>query len=498
MLTTRAPFALVAIAALGMAGWMAPRQGQTEGPAPPEGASEAPGADAKQAGFVLLADGRLVKGTISEEDDMLVVSQPIGAMRFPKKRVERIFPTIRKVYEYKLEQLPDNDSDERIKLARWCLAQNMEPEAREQLDAILNRSPKHLQARAMVASLDQAHERRSGRRQDPEVQQTAGEKVAGAPEGRPGLLDAAVFAGARRGMGLSEMPVVFDLPPAQAVRRTDEFVRYVHPVVQAYCARCHNDRYEGSFQLVQIKTKVDLTRDALKTNLDSCLRLIDRENPARSELLASSLRPHGRGPVKRPIFQGSNDRAYQILATWVNKLQAPKSPEVGRPHQGDPADDGDRFASARGRARGDQDGPPTPTQRFVTGPVETKVLPPARYEPGKGLVPDTSNDPDEFPLPLATGGKGPRASGAAQAGSSPAIPPASKTGQTDPGIRPASLPEIPPLPETDGAEAKAPATVPADDPSTAPAAADKKKPRKPLKIDPSLLQKALQLKNQGR
>ena len=43
------------------------------------------------------------------------------------------------------------------------------------------------------------------------------------------------------------------------------------------------------------------TRDALKANLDACLRLIDRENPTRSELLASDLRPHGRGPSKRRL-----------------------------------------------------------------------------------------------------------------------------------------------------------------------------------------------------
>jgi hypothetical protein len=452
---------------------------------------------------VLLTDGRLVQGVLSQEDNMIIITQPIGAMKYPKKRVEQVFPSIRAVYEYKLEQLPENDSDERIKLARWCLAQKMEPEARQQLEAILAHSPKHLQAKAMLVSLDQAHDRRAVRRQDPEVKQAAAEQERAPADDRPGALDAAVISGARRGMGLSDIPVIFDLAPAQAVRRADEFARYVHPVVQAYCARCHADQYEGSFQLVAFKTKADKTRDALKANLDACLRLVDRENPTRSELLASSLRPHGRGPTKRPIFQGSNDRAYQILAIWVNKLQTTRGAEVkNRGPRPIPDDAGDRFASARDRIQGDHADLGGEALRFSTGPVETKVIPPARFEPGKGMVPDTSSDPDEFPLPFATSGKKPNSkaiSGSAPAPgglkAGPAAASAPGSAQSDPGVRPATGQAVSPL-----TQPEEPATAdPAEGSSPAPSAdSGTKKTRKPLKLDPSLLQRALQLKNQGR
>ena len=100
-------------------------------------------AAAKQPEVVLLTDGRIVTGVVSEEDGMIVVTQSIGTMKFPKRKVERVFASIHDVYEYKLKQFPENDFDERINLAKWCLAQKMEAEARQQLEAILQRSPKH-------------------------------------------------------------------------------------------------------------------------------------------------------------------------------------------------------------------------------------------------------------------------------------------------------------------------------------------------------------------
>ena len=415
MFTSRSTLLIVALSTLGIAGWTVGNDSQDDRatPAPAATTAAGPGADEpeQRPAIVLLRDGRIVNGLLSEEDGMYVVTQPIGVMRFPRKRVERVFASIREVYAYKLEQLPENDFDERIKLARWCLEQKLEPEARQQLAAVLKRSPKDAQAKAMLASLDQAQARLASRSRDPEIQRTGAELVQPAAGERPNTLDAAVFNGARRGMGISDLPEVFDLPTSLAVKRTDEFARYVHPVLQVYCARCHNESYNGKFQLIQIRSKIDRTRDALRANLDATLKLIDRENPPRSELLSSSLRPHGRGPNMNPIFQGSNDRAYQILATWVNRLQAPSVAQSVAPARSLPvspaAEAGESFASQRGGTAENGDQMAAASTPFVTGPVTNKVLPPVRVVPGKGVMPETSVDPNEFPLPFAVSGTRP-------------------------------------------------------------------------------------------
>ncbi|MGO9601360.1 MAG: hypothetical protein ACLP7Q_25550 [Isosphaeraceae bacterium] len=469
-----------------------PRIGTTPD-ALPEGTSSLVQQADQQPAFVLLSDGRIVSGVLTEEDGVLIVQQRVGTMKFPKKRVEKVFDSIEQVYRYKIEQLPENDFGERINLARWCLGQKMEPEARCQLEAILQSNPKHSQARSMLDSLNQAQTRQANRMRDPDVRQTGGEQVvqAPAPSDRPGALDASVISGARRGMGITDLPVIFDLPPAQAVKRADEFARYVHPVLQTYCARCHNERYDGTFQLIQVKTKQDRTRDTLRANLDATIKLVDREYPPRSELLASCLRPHGLGPNSRPIFQGSNDRAYQILATWVNKLHAPPPSngvvpaKLAAPPQG--ADEENAFASQRSRIVPAPDSSAMKTKPFPTGPVTVKELPPVRVIPGQGVVPDSSADPNEFPAPFAISGQGPPRQAAPKPPIAPTI-----TKSVDKARSP-----IHPDTATEASLASAVADT-ADAEKTLATDPALTKPRKPLTLDPTILQRALQLRNQNR
>ena len=139
---------------------------------------------------------------VREDETAVIVTQPVGAMRFPRRRIESVFGSIQEVYKYKLQQLPENDFDERMKLARWCLEQKMEMEARQQLQAIMELNPKHLQAKAMLVSLDQAQVRQEMRKPDPEVQQTVrSPNRSQPPRNRPGSLDASVIQGARRAWG---------------------------------------------------------------------------------------------------------------------------------------------------------------------------------------------------------------------------------------------------------------------------------------------------------
>ena len=195
------------------------------------------------------------------------------------------------------------------------------------------------------------------------------------------------------------------------MKRFDEFGRYVHPVLQTHCARCHNDRYEGSFQLISFKSKVDRTPAALRANLDATLRLVDRDNPAHSELLSSSLRPHGRGPNPRPIFKGSNDGAYQILATWINRLQGRKTAAgvVPASMTSTPRIRGRPSPAGVDRSPATPDPAAPPVKPFVTGPVEHKSLPPMRaIRASMAWFPRRTPIPTSSPFPLRSAAAGPR------------------------------------------------------------------------------------------
>ena len=175
----------------------------------------------------------------------------------------------------------------------------------------------------MLDKIGGAEERESHR--DPAVTQAKAEMADNRPEG----LDSALVGRAQRGLGISGLPQIPGLPTALAVKRANEFSRYVDPVLQVRCAKCHNEQFDGIVPAVRYKAKADRTAEARRANLDAVLALIDMENPAKSELLSSTLRVHGNGNNPRPIFRGSNDPEYRILSTWVNSLRRRPHPAAG-------------------------------------------------------------------------------------------------------------------------------------------------------------------------
>jgi hypothetical protein len=490
-MSPKKPLLTVGLTALGLFGYATTRVAYSGDPVAPPGPPPAPALTPTHT-VLLMTSGRLISGPITEEAGDYVVRQNGGAIRVPKSQVEATFESVDAVYRYKLAGVPDRDPDEHLKLARWCLSQNMPAEAKAQLKAVIALSPEAREARAMLAHLEASEARAARPRVDPglvqaraEVPEPAGEGVAPGGESRPAEIDAAAIARARRDLGVSALPVVFDLPPAVAVKRAEQFARSVHPVLQAACARCHNERTQGAFQLIEVKPPRRPTAVALRANLDATLRLVDPANPARSELLSSALVPHGNGASKKPIFRGANDPGYQILAAWVNSLRANRSPDGVMPTRfaaGEPSG-GDGFAVDRGTGptaslpalpTADPAGSPRPTP--LPSP---EVLPPVRYIPGRGLVVErTPPSADEFPVSPMLGGPKPNLDNGAGPAARPGSPPSQSQAQP-------------------GAEAPVPTPLAGPLPALPPAESDKPK-KPPLKLDPDLLQKALLNRNINR
>lgn len=494
-----------AVSVLGIAGW---KSQAADGPGDAVAPAVAAPADPAAPKLVLLNDGRIIGGAISESEDdgVIVITQPAGVMRFPERKVVRVFDSIQEIHQYKCDQVPEGDMDEQLKLAQWCMPRGLVAEAEEHLRNILEIDPKHGQAKAMVASIQMAETRLAMNHQrDEAVQQTSAEVVEAPPPGRPATLDSAVVLGARRSLGVGDLPIIFDLPPGAALKRAREFQNYVHPVLQTYCAKCHNDRYEGAFHLIGFKTRVERTPDTLRANLDAVLRYVDRENPGRSELLASSLRPHGQGRNTRPIFEGSNDKAYQILAAWVDNLRLQPLPTAALPTG--PAAGGRRtedFAVGRTRiSQGAVEVAPVTGMRVGRPfqPPPPTVIPPVRYTPDQGFVDDSGSDPNQYPVPFAVSGKMPNLPPVdgqpAALIARPRTAAATATAKaTAPATTTPTAGRLPALPSADQAAAAA-IEAGADDEDDEPVA-NVKKPAKKLKIDPALLQRALQLRNGQR
>jgi hypothetical protein len=167
-----------------------------------------------------------------------------------------------------------------------------------------------------------------------------------------------------------------------------------------------------------------------------------------------------------------------VLAAWVNSLRAPRSPlEASAPRFAaqDASSGSEGFASQRGAGvplpltpTPASDGRPQPPAT----PDPRTPLPPGQFLPGTGAGMRAYAPPDtEFPVPYMLGGPKPKVDPAAATASAPNVPP------PQPAAAPAADPagKLPPLPEAE---------------ATADNAAPKAK-RKPVKIDPALLERAL-------
>ncbi len=284
--------------------------GQEAAPPPPMPAPAPPNAPA--FAVLLLSNGRTLQGNVTENaaGDAYELHGKGGSFPVPKKAVKKRYGSMAALYEDKVAHLPDRDPDERMNLALWCLEQHMEAQAREQLQGVLAINPSDGRAKRMVANIDANAQRAAGR--DPEV------RAASAEFAEPAPARTAMPMPRTRSRAV-ERPVIFDLPPDVAMKRFTAFAWEVHPILQASCASCHNETYQGEYRLIAGKSRRDWTADVVRANLDATLRHVRRDDPAHSDLVAYAANPHG--PSPRPLFHGPNDRRYRQLVAWLDSLR---------------------------------------------------------------------------------------------------------------------------------------------------------------------------------
>ena len=428
--------------------WLVASVAAGQQPPSPQGrpANPAPTSSSTVAAL-LMSNGTVVTGDIVDDPagGVYRLRSPGGSIPIPKSGVKRAGRSLEDLYRYLVAALPPGDADERLKLVRWCLTQGLPDLAREQLAAVLEICPDDPQAKLMAANLAA---NAANRDRDAAISRTSGEVPGDQP---PAALPPGIAKMLPKHFG-NALPEIFDLPPAVAVRRASEFAEYVQPVLQANCASCHNEKYEGDFQLVAMKSAKDRRNpDIARANLDAVLRLVNPDDPARSEILSAGLVPHG-GTRKAAIFRGANDRQYQILATWVRSVR-PKATANGRPAAATggegvsrvgyvPPEATDGFASDRSERAS------TPSGTGVTVDKASPLIP-----AGAGRKVYEYNESADFSGGRATdfpvfdfnqpGGK---------ASSPPAKAPATAASR-----RPAGSAPLPPLPTGKGVAAKPPA-----------------------------------------
>lgn len=279
------------------------------------GADDAPAAGTAQEGsmsaapdrFLVLNNGRVIRGKLTPRIDGYEVQLPNGRLFIDSEQIrfpaDTMADAYRKMQKARLELTPKTH----IELAQWCIANQMIPEARRELLDALHLDPERSDAKRLLQKVVKQTDRQSASGID------GNEIISG-------------DAGAQQ-TEVKHSPVVearslagFSAPVAE------RFVRQVQRVLVSKCSGggCHSGNH-GDFQLQAMRN--GSTPLIAERNLAAVIRHIDVQAPESSPLLTALSGNHG--GLKTPVLRGQAGRVQaEMLREWVLSAATDLNPEL--------------------------------------------------------------------------------------------------------------------------------------------------------------------------
>ncbi len=242
-----------------------------------------------QTGIVLLKDGRVFPGSYQQVPGGYRVENHGGSVILPFEQVHLTAESLVNAYEIMRDATLQPSTDQHLKLAEWCINNDLLEQARVEITWALQLEPLRTEARLLLAQLD----------------------------------------------AKSNLPVVKHPKPAMSAdgfrlpdERTDsgifkeahqEFIRKVQPILVNKCgnAGCHGSAATNNFLISNARRTAQGTI-ASDQNLEAVLSFIDPNSPDSSPLL---LKPSEQTPHHKKQFLGAAGRLqYQTLSQWVNDV----------------------------------------------------------------------------------------------------------------------------------------------------------------------------------
>jgi hypothetical protein len=385
--------------------------------------------------YVVLKDDKLIEGTVSVNNETVVVRHGALDRLFPKSQVQYVAASRDEVYRFMREKVPATDVAARLKVAKWCMFSGLREQALTEAREVQKLQPTNRNAADMIRSLELS------------LQQFPSED---SPKmSAPGV---PTFPAELKSAPVSPIPpaTVADPEPDVTPEAALVFASRVQPFLANQCVECHGKAdYAGKFKLVRV-TPQDAGPQATRANLRSVAGQLRKDDPASSPLLMKALTAHG--GMKLPAIGSRQAAAYLGLEWWASLA-------VGTPVAATPAPAVPPISPV----------PPMPPVSPVTPPVADPILPlpnppvpPVSPLPNPPVPPLVPNPPMADPLlpvvPMVT------VPAPSPKPVVPPIPPAENFAPIIPpvptprpsapplippaggGVKPTPLPAIPPIP----------------------------------------------------
>ena len=219
----------------------------------------------RESKIILLKNRQLIRGEIALHGNHYLVIQPHTEIRLPQEQVERICQNLGDAYLYLQHQIRFGKAADHLRLAQWCLDENLLREAQAQLDEGILKRPDHPRVDLIRRQLELANQIRQTDRS----------------EQRPQRLPT----------DAKELEEIFDHLPSQVV---ESFTRVVQPILLNSCSTrgCHGMGADNQFLLHRSARGRQPSRRVTLRNLQSVIQWIDHENVENSPLLYFAGTPH--------------------------------------------------------------------------------------------------------------------------------------------------------------------------------------------------------------
>lgn len=253
-----------------------------------------------ESGILMLQDGGVLTGQITQTSDWYIVSHGSGQMQVARARVALACRSLEEAYEYRRQQVNGSKADAHLALADWCLRYNLLADAARELADSRNLDPDHPRLALLERRLANCNAQPAAKAGAAPVAKVQPQAVASTPP-------TSAIAG--------------DLPEGVVER----FTRKVQPVLVNSCttSNCHQRGGSQSFQLDRALQRGEANRRTTMYNLAAALALVDREHPEQSPLLTIPRKTHG--GMAGPVFGPRQEQVFKHLAEWV-ELVVPPAP----------------------------------------------------------------------------------------------------------------------------------------------------------------------------
>jgi hypothetical protein len=291
---------------------------------------------------VVLDNENLLEGEVTRVETGYQIRRPVGGdVTLPSKRVLAVVADRRAAFDVVAARANRKDADERLRLANWCLANRLMPEALAEARAAARMRDRFTAADRMVKSL--------------ESMQTA---YGTPPEVVPAKAEAPATT------------VVADVKPVDYNSESFPlFATKVNTILINTCASCHAAPESKAFKLTRAGG-----RSGVSQNLMAALPHVNPADPLKSPLLVNAVTPHGTA-TEAPLRARAHP-AYTALESWVRFARSTEGTA-----QPEPAP---RFAEPRKlpdlEAKGDTFGqdsksePPKPAKSAADDPFDPALF----------------------------------------------------------------------------------------------------------------------------